>query len=40
MNLRQIFHAAVDLGEAADKFCRRYPDHRTAMVLRDLGQPS
>jgi hypothetical protein len=37
LSLRESFHRLVDIGEAADALCRRLPDHRMAMSLRDLA---
>jgi hypothetical protein len=36
-NLRDAYRALCSIGEASDSLCRRYPDHRVAMHLRDLA---
>jgi hypothetical protein len=35
--IEDLFDKLIDIGEAADTICRRYPDHRCAMHLRDLA---
>jgi hypothetical protein len=37
LTLRQVWHAAANMGEAADSLCRRLPSHPLHMPLRDLS---